>query len=57
MSTYSVNGYQEMWKSLFTCYALFRKYSKAVSESLAYKYPDYDEGITKYTEGIYCSVK
>ncbi|UUH69137.1 aminoglycoside 6-adenylyltransferase AadK [Bacillus subtilis] len=57
MSTYSVNGDQEMWKSLFTCYALFRKYSKAVSEGLAYKYPDYDEGITKYTEGIYCSVK
>ncbi|KAF1679527.1 aminoglycoside 6-adenylyltransferase AadK [Bacillus sp. SKDU12] len=57
MTTYSVNGYQQMWKSLFTCYALFRKYSKAVSESLGYKYPDYDEGITKYTEGIYSSLK
>ncbi|MCY7888045.1 aminoglycoside 6-adenylyltransferase, partial [Bacillus spizizenii] len=57
MSTYSMNGYQEMWKSLFTCYELFRKYSKVVSESLRYKYPDYDKGITKYTESIYNSLK
>ncbi|MBO3767499.1 aminoglycoside 6-adenylyltransferase [Bacillus subtilis] len=57
MSTYSMNEYQEMWKSLFTCYELFRKYSKVVSESLRYKYPDYDKGITKYTESIYNSLK
>ncbi|QIW82240.1 aminoglycoside 6-adenylyltransferase AadK [Bacillus tequilensis] len=57
MATYSVNGYQEMWKSLFNCYALFRKYSKAVSESLGYQYPDYDEGITKYTKRIYETLK
>ncbi|MUG46715.1 aminoglycoside 6-adenylyltransferase [Paenibacillus woosongensis] len=53
LSTYSENGYQEMWKSLLTCYELFRKYSKAVSENLGYKYPDYDEAITKYTESNY----
>ncbi|USG63391.1 aminoglycoside 6-adenylyltransferase [Brevibacillus ruminantium] len=56
LSTYSENGYQEMWKSLFRCYELFRKYSKAVAESLGYQYPDYDEAITKYTENIYRSL-
>ncbi|MBE1442720.1 aminoglycoside 6-adenylyltransferase [Paenibacillus sp. OAS669] len=56
LSTYSGNGYQEMWRSLFTCYELFRKYSKAVSESLGYKYPDYDEAISKYTDNIYSTL-
>jgi len=53
LSTYSEHGYQEMWQSLLTCYELFRDYSKAVSESLGYTYPDYDEAITKYTNRIY----
>lgn len=57
LSTYSGNGYEEMWKSLFTCHELFRKYSKAISENLGYKYPDYDEAITKYTAKIYTSSK
>ncbi|EHQ59146.1 aminoglycoside 6-adenylyltransferase [Paenibacillus dendritiformis C454] len=52
LSTYSQNGYEEMWQSLSTCYTLFRTYSKAVAASLGYKYPDYDEAITKYTENI-----
>lgn len=56
LSTYSQNGYEEMWQSLVTCYALFRTYSKAVAASLGYKYPDYDEAITKYTENIYNSL-
>ncbi|MGR0119782.1 aminoglycoside 6-adenylyltransferase [Bacillus halotolerans] len=56
MSTYSMNGYQEMWKSLFTCYMLFRKYSKAMAESHKYKYPDYDKAITKYTKSIHNSL-
>src|SRR5690606_29905925 len=30
MSTYAQQDYGAMWRSLFTCYALFRKYSKAV---------------------------
>jgi len=34
-------------------HGLFRKYSKAVAESLRVKYPDYDEAITKYTQQIY----
>jgi len=34
-------------------HGLFRRYSKAVAESLRVKYPDYDEAITKYTQQIY----
>lgn len=57
LSTYAENGYEYMWKSLFTCYALFRKYSKAVSSRLGYPYPDYDEAISKYTENVYSAWK
>lgn len=53
LSTYSENTYSNMWRSLFTCYALFRKYSKSVSEHLKFMYPDYDQTITKYTHHIY----
>lgn len=56
LSTYNGTGYPEMWRSLFTCYELFRKYSKAVAESLGITYPDYDEAITKYTGAIYDSL-
>ncbi|MDP1509834.1 aminoglycoside 6-adenylyltransferase [Paenibacillus ottowii] len=56
LSTYSENGYREMWQSLLTCYALFRTYAKAVASSLKYEYPDYDEAITRYTENIYNSL-
>lgn len=57
LSSYNENGYPQMWESLFTCYELFRKYSKAVAENLEYPYPDYDEAITKYAEHIYHSWK
>ncbi|WP_152401864.1 aminoglycoside 6-adenylyltransferase [Paenibacillus cellulositrophicus] len=57
LSTYAENGYEYMWKSLFTCYELFRKYSKAVSNRFGYPYPDYDEAISKYTENIYSAWK
>lgn len=56
LSTYSGNGYQEMWQSLLTCYELFRTYSKAVSESLGYQYPNYDKAISKYMESINISL-
>lgn len=56
LSTYSGNGYPETWRSLFSCFELFRKYSKAVSESHGYPYPDYDEAITKYTATIYAKM-
>ncbi|MBE9917245.1 aminoglycoside 6-adenylyltransferase [Paenibacillus donghaensis] len=57
LSTYSGNSYPNMWQSLFTCYELFRKFSKAVGERLGYEYPHYDAAITKYTENIYNSLK
>lgn len=47
LSTYSENGYQEMWQSLLTCYSLFRTYAKAVASSLKYEYPEYDEAIDR----------
>lgn len=53
LSTYAEQGYANMWQSLLTCYELFRKYSKMVSASLGYDYPDYDAAITGYTERIY----
>ncbi len=52
LSTYSQEGYSNMWQALFTCYELFRKHSKSVAEGLGYRYPDYDEVITKYTQNI-----
>lgn len=55
LSTYSQEGYSQMWQSLFTCFELFRKYSKTVASKLNYKYPDYDDAITKYTVEIYRS--
>lgn len=56
LSTFSQDSYSNMWQALFTCYALFRKYSKTVAEGLGYKYPNYDQTITKYTENIYHSL-
>ena len=55
LSSYAENTYPNMWLSLLICYELFRKYSKTVAESLGYRYPNYDEAITKYTQNIYSS--
>ncbi|GAA3413303.1 aminoglycoside 6-adenylyltransferase [Paenibacillus hodogayensis] len=52
LSTFSESGYPQMWRALYTCYELFRKYSKTVATSHGYRYPDYDEAITAYTESI-----
>lgn len=56
LSTYACNGYSEMWRSLYTCHDLFRKYARAVAERLGYAYPDYDRAITGYTDKIYAEV-
>lgn len=56
LTTYAANGYEAIWESLFTCYALFRKYTAAVSVCLGYKYPDYDDAITNYTLKVYSSL-
>jgi len=55
LSTYSGSSYSAMWRSLFVCYELFRKYAKAVAATFGFDYPDYDEAITRYTENIYAS--
>jgi aminoglycoside 6-adenylyltransferase len=56
LSACSVGGYPEMWKALFTCYELFRAYSASLAARLGYAYPDYDEGVTRYTKQIYDSL-
>ncbi|MBB6730200.1 aminoglycoside 6-adenylyltransferase [Cohnella zeiphila] len=56
LSTFSENGYEEMWKSLFACHELFRKYANAVAGHLGYAYPDYDEAVAKHTMKIYRSL-
>ncbi len=48
LGTYSMNSYEEMWKSFELCLDLFRKISKEVAEKLNYKYPTYDENVSKY---------
>jgi aminoglycoside 6-adenylyltransferase len=57
LSTYAETGYEEMWKSLFACCDLFRKYAKAVAQRLGYAYPAYDEAITRYITGTYRSLQ
>lgn len=57
LSTYSECSYLNMWRSLYTCYDLFGKYSKSVADGLGYKYPDYEDAIKKYTSDIYHSIK
>ena len=56
LTTFIGSSYTSVWQALFTCYELFRKYSKIVAESLRFTYPDYDDVITKYTQNIYQSL-
>ncbi|WP_078433365.1 aminoglycoside 6-adenylyltransferase [Metabacillus halosaccharovorans] len=51
LSTYNQNSTKNIWKALFTCYDLFRNYSKEVAETLSFPYPEYDAAITKFTLG------
>ncbi|WP_020621144.1 aminoglycoside 6-adenylyltransferase [Paenibacillus daejeonensis] len=53
LATYSQEGVPQMWEAQRTCCALFRKYSREVASALGYTYPDYDERVTGYMEGIY----
>ncbi|RKN61273.1 aminoglycoside 6-adenylyltransferase [Paenibacillus ginsengarvi] len=53
VSTFDGTGYPSIWKSLFTCYELFRAYSGKVAEAFGYTYPDYDRAISGYTDRIY----
>ena len=53
LSTYRMDSYENVWKSLLTCLLLFREVSKEVAEKLGYTYPDYDRNISKYTIDMY----
>ncbi|NLK75576.1 MAG: aminoglycoside 6-adenylyltransferase [Clostridiales bacterium] len=53
LSTYRMDTYENVWKSLFICLKLFREVSEEVSEKLGYAYPDYDKHITRYTKDMY----
>jgi len=57
LSTYCTSSYESMWNSLFTCYELFRDYSRSLADKLGYEYPNYDDAITQYTERIYRSLR
>ena len=48
LSTYRMDSYMQMWKSLEQCMALFREVSAEVAQRLNYLYPSYDENITGY---------
>ncbi len=48
LATYSMNSYEEMWKSFDLCLDLFREISKEIAEKLNYNYPNYDENVSKY---------
>ncbi|MED1016815.1 aminoglycoside 6-adenylyltransferase [Bacillus atrophaeus] len=45
--------YENMWKSLFGCYELFRKYSRTVAAQFNYDYPHYDEQLSAYSMKFY----
>lgn len=57
LSTYVQDDVDAMWRSLFTCYDLFRKYAHRTATQLGYRYPDYDAAITRYTMEIYRTTK
>lgn len=48
MSTYRMDSYTQMWKSLEQCMELFREVSAEVAKRLNYPYSDYDEKISEY---------
>jgi aminoglycoside 6-adenylyltransferase len=49
LSTYRLDSYENVWKSLFECHQIFVEVSKEVAELLKYIYPEYDKNITRYT--------
>jgi aminoglycoside 6-adenylyltransferase len=49
LSTYRMDSYESVWKSLFICHQLFREVSGEVAEILGYAYPEYDRNVTRYT--------
>ena len=52
-SSYCMDSYENVWKSLFICHKLFGEVSKEVAELLGFAYPEYDKNIARYTEDMY----
>lgn len=52
LSTYDMGSYQKMWEALNTSIELFRETSHFIAETFGYKYPNYDEKVSKYIESI-----
>lgn len=52
LSTYDMASYEKMWDALYASFELFRETSRHVAGTLGYRYPDYDEKVSRYIEGI-----
>ena len=53
LSTYRMDSYENVWKSLFICHQLFWEVSKEVAELLGFDYPEYDKKIIGYVNDMY----
>lgn len=53
LQTFQGLGYSETWEALFLCQKLFRTISKKVALAYGYDYPNYDERVTPYIEGLH----
>lgn len=53
ISTYKMDSYENLWKVLAELQDIFRDVSKEVADKLGFKYPEYDEVITKYIDDLY----
>lgn len=52
LSTYVIDSYENVWKSLLTCNELFRRVSREVAEKLKFFYPDYDRNVSGYVKDM-----
>mgnify|MGYP001216069405 CR=1 FL=1 len=52
LQTYIQNDEEAVLKALYTCFDLFRTYSKSVAREFEFTYPDYDSAITTYIGSI-----
>ncbi len=53
IATYSQSSYDDLKAALFKCLEIFREVSSEVAVKLNYKYPEYDEQITKYIARLF----
>ena len=42
----------DIWDSLFLCFAMFRRSSRAVGDAIGHPYPDYDSKVSVYIRGL-----